>query len=164
MNYPPSAEHYEPIDYAAIPVGVKWKPSVGNQREARRTYFSTPGNFYKLIRQLDTGDVAYFKLKDFGAEKSPAEKEADRRRIDAEPERPKQVRYGVGKHCWLIVNARWFCCEVTARTQNPNTITLRPTTGWDAERKTPWPHEGDLTFSSVSTLFKHLRPLKARLS
>lgn len=161
-NYPPGPEGYEPVDYAAIPVGVKWKPSRGKPGPHTRTMYSTPGNTYKLIRQLDTGDVAYFKLKDTGPEKSPAEK------IDAEPQKKGQVRYRVGSYCWLVLDGLWFCCEVMKRGREPGTtvptIELRPTTGWDADRKASWPHGETLTFSARTPLFKHLRPLKARQS
>jgi hypothetical protein len=115
------------------------------------------GNFYKLVRSRETGEVQYFKLKDTGPEISPAEK------IDAEPTKKGQVRYRVGSHCWFVLDGRWFCCEVVSRP--PNRIVLRPVTGWDADRQAPWPHDGALEISDKpsNSLFQLLRPLKARV-
>lgn len=146
---------YEPV--ASVPEGLRWKPGHG-PKSARVTTLFSLGNIYKLQRDRDTGALWYYKLRDTGPEKSPAES------IDAEPTAKKQIRYNVGKHCWLIIDGRWFCCEVVGRTQEPATITLRPTTGWDAERQTPWPHSETLEFTAQPTnpLFQRLRPLKAR--
>lgn len=150
---------YEPV--ASVPDGLKWKPAGKSTRTV--TLVSTPRSLYKIVRYLDSGAVAYYRRVE--DEKSPANlSDDDHRRINAEPEPTGQVRYNVGKCCWFIHYGRWFCCEVIARTQDPNTITLRPTTGWNTTRQTPWPYEGDLTFSATSALFKFLRPLKARQS
>jgi hypothetical protein len=150
------AELYEPIELSAMPAGVKWKPRRGPPSKTHVVFYSTPGSFYKLMREIASGDVVYFKLKDTGPSISPAE------RIDAEPVAPKQVRYHAGSHCWFVRDGLWFCCLVVERTVSPATVTLRPVTGWDADRKAQWPHEGDFTFPAKSRWFNHMRPLKAR--
>ncbi len=169
---------YEPVE--AIPEGVVWKQHVGRPSQTHRTLLSTPGGAYKLVRSLETGEVKYFKLKDSGPVKSPAEIAASKEKIDAEPAPPKQVRYRVGALCWLIepssVAPLWYLCNVVARIGEdratfgePKRIILRPVTGWDAERKVQWPHgvseEGqpeELSLVANPRNMQRLRPLKAR--
>ncbi len=145
---------YEPCELPDADT-IRWRPKGGKPLSTHTVLYSI-GGVYKLIRTLATGEVAYFKLKDEADAVSPPDK------IDAEPAKPAQVRYNVGKHCWLILDGRWFCCEVMSRENH--TIELRPVTGWDADRTTAWPHGETLAFSSrqSSPLFKQLRPLKAR--
>lgn len=157
-------DQYTEIPASEVPDGMSWKPRKGRPNQSYTILYSF-ANVYKLVRKLDTGAVQYFKLK--GApEKSPAAK------IDAEPEKGPQVRYRKGTACWLVENGKWFCVEVVDRTGanretwgEPARITIRPITGWDAERTTQWPYGDLLEFPSVpsNALFKRLRPLRARV-
>lgn len=157
MNRYPRKDAYEPIDYALIPAGTKWKPAApytGNTR----AFISLFGGQYKLIRDLTTGEVTYYTLKDKGPPATPKEQ------IDAEPEHPKQQRFRTGVHCWYVDDAgRWFCCLVESRGEN--SIVLRSITGWDAERLTAWPFgDGPVEISDRSQAFKRIRKLKDRVA
>lgn len=142
---------WQPTD--TVPDGLRWKPDRGVRKRAV-VLVSTPGSFYRLVRDLRTGEVRYFKKPGADAPKSPAEL------IDAEPPKPKQVRYHVGKHAWFILHGRWYLVKIAGR--DDRHITVESVTGLDAERQSPWPHQGAFTFSPNSTWFKRLRPLKAR--
>lgn len=154
------AHLYEPV--ASVPEGLRWKPATGSSNSDKNVtvLLSTPGSFYKLIRDRVTGEVVYFKMKDTGAEKSPADK------IDTEgPTSQKQVRYRTGGFCWFVdTGSRWYCCEVVERKQDPARIVLRPVTGWDAERQVQWSYGDLLEFPALKNnpVFCRLRPLKAR--
>ncbi len=155
---------YIPCDYAEVPVGTQWKGQSGyGNSKTHTTLFSLYGCTYKLVRELATGEVCYFKLKDTGPEKSPAAK------IDAEPGddgKKAQVRYKVGSHCWLVEpGALWYLCTVVAREPAPaSRITIKPVTGWDADRKAQWPYSEELQFvaKASNVTFQRLRPLQAR--
>lgn len=143
---------YDPIESA--PDGIKWKPVQGRPSKTHVTLYSI-GDVYKLVRVLETGEVAYFKRKDTDAISLS-------KKIDDEPDKAKQVRYRVGQMCWLIDDAgRWYCCEVMKR--GPRNIELRSVTGFDAERTAAWPYGEVLAFSPKTVLFRRLRPLKARI-
>ena len=172
---PPSKDRYEQV--ASVPDNLRWKPAPwgsrprvpGSRREKlppnSHTVMFSLGNEYKLVRTRATGEVVYYRLKDI-EQKSPAEK------IDTEPAKPEQVRYRVGCFCWFVdSDSRWYCCEVVERTGgdratagDAHRITLRPVTGWDAERVKEWPYGDLLEFPSLpaNPLFQRLRPLKAR--
>jgi hypothetical protein len=158
---PPRKEDYEPIAYDAIPVGVKWKPSPPHVGPTR-AFVSLFGARYRLERVLETGEVTYFERK--GLDPDPVATPKDK--IDAEPEKKGQTRYRVGAHCWFVGDgARWFLCEVLER--GYRRITIKPVTGWDAERLVHWPHPEPFSFSSRiendGDLARRLRPLKDRI-
>ncbi len=136
------------------PDGVKWKPGRGPANKIVTVMYSTPGEYYKLIRDRNTGDVVYYKLKDAAAAATPKEQ------IDAEPERKKQVRYRENAVCWWVDNGRWFLVKVVKR--EPKRITITSVTGWDADRQKEWPEGLELEFPAPGQLFKRLRPLKDR--
>lgn len=153
-------EHLPPSKWPWVNKRREW---IRKRRKAtaspKVTMFSTPGSYYMLVRELNTGVVTYFKRK--GAEPAMTPKD----KIDAEPTRGHQVRYRKGAMCWFIGDAsRWFLCTVVER--GPKSITITPVTGWDAERVVRWPHPNPLKFSSNATndgdLFRRLRPLKDR--
>ncbi len=145
-------DNYERVE--TVPDGMTWRPFFG-PGDARFTVLCTIGDFYRLIRDRDTGAVVYFKMKDTGPEISPKEK------IDAEPPKPKQVRFRKGTRCWFVVDTgHWFLCDVEDRL--PQRIVLRPVTGWDVDRQVEWQLVAPLELSSVSHAFKRLRPLAAR--
>lgn len=143
--------NFDPNEYT-------WKPQPGfHASKTHVTLFST-GNIYKLVRELATGAVTYYKLKDTGPEASSKDK------IDAEPT-PKQVRYKQGAHAWFIdTGGRWYCVNVVQRKQRPDRIVIASVTGWDADRVCAWPYGGELEFPADrnNPLFQRLRPLKAR--
>lgn len=145
--------NYEQVD--TVPDGIRWKPARGAPKHNTVVLVSMFGGLYKLIRDTSTGAVTYYKLK---GEPPPA---TPKEQIDAEPERPKQQRFHTGTFCWFVSDiGAWFCCEVVSRENN--SITLRPTTGWDADKKVPWPFDGDLTIHVGSQSFKRIRKLKDR--
>ncbi len=151
---PPKLDpRYEPIDYALIPVGVKWKP-YPPYTGSTRAYVSLFGAQYKLIRTLETGAVAYFVLKDKGPAPTP------KAQLDAEPEGAQQQRYYAGSSCWYVDSGRWFLMTVLAREGARMVITS--VTGWDAEREKEWPVGVRLTLDRYGELGKRLRPLKDR--
>ena len=165
-EYRPRWKDYDAFERVdTVPDGMKWMPTQGApQASANFTVLRTIGDYYRLIRNRATGEVAYFKRKVADAPATPAAK------IDAEPEREKQVRYRKGTFCWFVdTDGRWYCCEVVDR-QAPNTgdaakrITIRSTTGFDAERVKAWPYGDLLEFPAKENnpLFLRLRPLKAR--
>jgi hypothetical protein len=146
------ADKYERVEDA--PPDVKWIPMQGKP-EARFTVLRTIGDFYRLIRDRDTGAVSYYKrtLDDVPA-KSPAEQ------IDAEPEPLKQQRYHKGSQCWFVdTGDRWYLVKVADRT--PNRITIASVTGFDSDRKCPWPYGELLEFPAMANnpLFMRLRKL-----
>lgn len=157
-------ERYEPVD--KVPDGLKWKPQGGPGGKNVTVLLSTPGSFYKLIRDRNTGDVVYFKLKDFGPAVSPAEK------IDAEPKRKGQVRYRKGATCWFVdAGSLWYLVEVVDRIGDdratfgePHRIVIKSVTGFDAERRTAWAYGDLLEFPAKpdNQMFMRLRPLKDR--
>lgn len=152
----PHTTTYAPVE--TVPDGLTWKPAPHKPPKDKTILYSM-GNIYKLVRDRVTGEVAYFMREDADNTKSPASA------IDAEPAKPKQVRYNTGKHCWFVdTDNRWYCCEVVERKQTPDRITIRPVTGWDAERVKEWPYSELLEFPAKDNnpLFKRLRPLKAR--
>lgn len=137
------------------PDGVKWKPGRGPADKIVTVMYSTPGEYYKLIRDRNTGDVVYYKLKDAAAAATPKEQ------TDAEPERKKQQRFRVGAQCWYVTTeGRWFLCLVQSR--RPAHITLCPVTGWDAERQVKWTLPGFLEIRTGNPAFQRIRKLKDR--
>lgn len=140
----------------SVPDGLVWAPYKGP--DTNFTVLRSIGDYYRLVRDRNTGAVVYFKRKHDDDKISPAET------IDAEPQPPKQVRYRVGTQCWFVIDTRWYLVEVVERQAHPERITLRPVTGWDAERQTEWVFGELLQFGVTQNfrLFQHLRPLKAR--
>lgn len=152
--HPPHKSQYERVD--SIPDGCAWKPGAGPQPKECTVLYSL-GNIYKIVRFKATGEVHYFKLKDTGPEKSPADQ------IDAEPKRPQQIRFRKGTQCWFVdAAARWYLCSVLER--DAKRIVLKPETGMDAERATPWPYPDTLEIPAKqnNALYLRLRPLAAR--
>lgn len=146
-------DKYERVD--TVPDDLKWRP-VTSPGDARFTVLCTIGDYYRLVRDRDTGAVVYYKRKDAGRAMSP------KAQIDSEPKK-RDVRYRVGAHCWFVdSDARWYAVTVVAR--EPNRMTIRPVTGWDAERIKAWSYGNDLEFPAKSNnpLYQRLRPLKAR--
>lgn len=143
-------DQYDRVD--TVPDDLKWRPVQGSGPR-RYTVLCTIGDFYRLVRDRDTGEVAYFKRKDADQPKSPAEK------IDEEP-KAKQVRYRVGAHCWYVDNGKWFLMSVVER--DGAKMTLKSVTGWDADRTKEWPVDVLFHLKAGGTLFRRLRPLKAR--
>lgn len=146
-------DRYEPIDYALIPVGIKWKPCPPFTG-ATRAYVSMFGGQYKLIRILETGAVTHYTLKDEGPAATP------KAQLDAEPGTPAQQRYRAGSSCWYVDNGRWFLMTVVSREGRRMVITS--VTGWDAEREKEWPVGVELALDRYGELGKRLRPLKDR--
>jgi hypothetical protein len=145
-------DKYERVE--DVPPDLKWRPLQG-PGDARFTALCTIGDFYRLIRDRETGAVAYYKrtLDDVPA-KSPAEQ------IDAEPVPLKQQRYRKGVECWFIdTGDRWYLVKVADRT--PNRITIASVTGFDSDRKCPWPYGELLEFPAMANnpLFMRLRKL-----
>ncbi len=151
---------YEQVD--VVPEGLTWKPQPGFARDKTLTTLFSLGNVYKLVRVRDTGAVTYFKLRGAESACTPAET------IDAEPEPLKQQRFHAGSFCWFVIDSRWFMCEIVERRddgRNPKRIAIRSRTGWDAERRTPWPHgEDPIEFPAYPSnpMFQRLRKLSAR--
>lgn len=156
-----SDEDWIPLD--AEP-DVRWRPAKHIKKTNPNTVMvSTPGGFYKLVRQRDTGEVKYFKHK--SVDELPPDRKSPAELIDAEPKKKGQVRYRVGALCWFVdSDAKWYLCKVLARQGSPSRITIKPETGWDAERKMPWPYADPIQFPAYATspMFMRLRPLKAR--
>lgn len=150
-------DEYRSVTEAEVPQGIKWNPPKGGApADHRFTVLYSFGKFYKLVRDRQTGEVVYFQRKDMPAGATPKEK------IDAEPPKPKQVRYREGTNAWWVDNGRWFLIKVVKRTQNPDTIIISSVTGWDADKQKEWPLGLELEFPANGQLFKRLRPLKAR--
>lgn len=155
-------EDYEPVE--SIPEGVKWRPQPGQPSKTHTKMISTPGAFFRLERNRDTGEVRYFRLKDMGKERTPKDK------IDAEPTRGHQVRYRVGTRCWFVEANRWFLVEVVDRlggapgTGTEKRIVIKPVDPLDADKQTAWPYSDLLEFPAYANnqLFQRLRPLKDR--
>ena len=153
---------YEPVE--SVPDDIKWRPVCGMPSKTHVSLVSTPGGFFRLKRELATGAVQYFRLKDLGPNAAPKEK------IDAEPKREGQVRYRVGAKCWFVVDGRWFLVEVVDRTGgaagtgDEKRITIKPASTHDADKLTPWPYDEFLEFVAQPSnpLFQRLRPLKDR--
>lgn len=151
------AEDYEPIDTSKVPEGLRWKPAQAKKSLKRVTLMSF-GNVYKLVRNLETGDVEYFVHKESNVPMTSKEK------IDAEPAKRALVKYHVGHHCWYIDEGGfWFLMRVTGRDASGNKATFSPVTGWDADRMKQWMH-GDIAFITQqgSPHFRRLRPLGDR--
>ena len=157
---------YEPVAPELVPGDLKWKFPRGMPNSSMRVFLSTPGGYYKLVRDLNTGAVEYFKLKDQG----PAP--ASREKIDAEPEKKGQVRYRVGARCWFVdTGNRWYLVEVVDRVGadratfgEPCKIVIKPVGTFDADKQAPWPYTPELEFPAYpnNPMFMRLRPLKAR--
>ncbi len=157
---------YEPV--ASVPDDLKWRPQVGHPSKTHVKMVSTPGQFFRLERELATGAVKYYRLKDMGPAMTSKEK------LDTEPTRGAQVRYRVGAQCWFIDQGRWFLVKVVDRTGGAagtgteNRITIAPVTGFDADKQAPWPYGEFLEFPTsqgrkgYSPLFDRLRPLRDR--
>lgn len=145
-------EHYERVE--SVPDGMTWRPAFG-PGDARFTMLCTIGDYYRLIRNRVSGEIAYYKRKHDDDAKSPAEK------IDAEPTPRQQARFHTGSFAWFVdIHNRWHCVEVVRRTDNR--ITIRSATGWDAERVAPWPYPGELEFPTTPRFMQRLRKLKER--
>jgi len=140
-----------------VPPDMKWSPMQGKP-DARFTVLRTMGDFYRLIRDRNTGAVAYYKRKTDEPAKSPAES------IDAEPAPKKQQRFPKGAQAWFVDAGRWFLVEVVERTERPNRITVRSVTGWDADRHRAWSYGELLEFPALpnNPLFSRLKKLAAR--
>ncbi len=149
-NHPPKAEAYEQIDHEP---DARWKPSANRSLEYV-VMFSTPGNFYKLVRSRATGEVTYYRLRDMGPAVAPKEK------IDAEPVTGRPKHQHVGSKCWYVENGKWFLVKVER--PRKHAIVLRSETGQDADRQTPWPYGEALEVLDNSEVFKRLRPLRDR--
>lgn len=153
---------YEPID--TVPADLKWKPAHGRPSRTHTKLVSTPGSCFRLERDLKTGQVRYFRLKNLGPEMSPKDK------IDAEPEREEQIRYRVGAHCWYIEEGRWFLVEVVDRlgyapgTGTEKRLVMKSVTGFDADRVAPWPFGElyEIPADQRYQAFQRLRPLRDR--
>ena len=158
-------DKFERVENA--PDDLRWSPMTGcgTAADTRFTVLRSFGDYYRLIRDRNTGEVVYFKRKVEDAPATPKEK------IDEEPKREGQVRYRVGARAWLVVDGRWFCIEVVARTGlsrethgEPQRITVKSVTGWDADKLTAWPYGDLLEFPALPSnhLFTQLRPLRDR--
>lgn len=154
-------DRYNEIPATDVPAGINWRPPQKEHNHAGFTVLQSIGGYYRLERDRETGQVRYFKRKDFDEadKKSPAES------IDIEDVKPNAgVNFRAGTFCWYIDEGYWFCVEIVERTKYH--AVLRPTTGWDADRVRQWPH-GD-AFKVVVAGSDYLpnrdkmRPLKAR--
>jgi hypothetical protein len=144
---------YTPV--ATVPEGLTWKPFGGAVNKTHVVLLSL-GNLYRLERNRETGEVAYFKHKDVDAPKSSAET------IDAEPKK-KDVRFRVGSRCWFVdTGPRWYLVEIVRRADNR--ITIKSVAPFDADKTAPWPYPEELEFvdNPKNPLLQRLRKLNAR--
>ena len=99
-------------------------------------------------------------------EKSPPEsaeaiREANRARIDDEPEPPRAPTLSVGTHVWYIdASARWFEVEVVGRSTSGR-VMLRPVTGWDDRREVEWHYPALIEFQAAAVR-ERLRHISTR--
>jgi hypothetical protein len=145
---------YDVITFDDLPAGLTWVPIKGNTCEVNVSVLRSLGDYYRLIRDRENGEIVYFKRRHTDDKVTPAEA------IDAEPKPRSNVRYRVGSQCWLIVNTRWYLVEVTERWTGH--MVIRTSTGRDAEGVSPWPYDDVLEFKMSSGLRRFLRPLNAR--
>ncbi len=163
-SFPGRKQKYAPCAFEDIPEGIKWKPQGNNLLSGKMTMLSMFGAEFKLVRDLATGAIQYFRSQN-ETKKSPAES------IDAEPAKTGQARYRVGTQAWFIDADKWYLIEVVSRVGQdrptygePKRIVIKSATGWDAEHKAEWPFGEELEFVAQASngMFARLRPLRAR--
>jgi hypothetical protein len=159
VRAPKVDERYEECPYADIPADIRWKPAAAQRPDCLWRTFYTIGNVYKLIRILDTGAVTYFRLK----EKAPVTPAAQ---LDAEPAPPaaRAPSLHVGARVWFVAPGdHWYELEVVGRAGAcGRRVTFKSTTGWDAKRESPWPHDAPIEFAVSGPLRRRLRHISER--
>lgn len=146
-------DKYTRVAPAEVPARLTWLPTAGRMKGV--VVLASLGDLYRLIRYLDTGEVAYYRRTDMHADPiSPPEK------LDVEPKRPRRPQMRVGALCWYVVDAAWFLVEITDR--HKNNITLRPVTGWDADRMLSWRFPDTIVVGVNSVNGQRIRKLAER--